>query len=217
MRIRTALLFGLVVSAAATSPLAPVLAASAACSGASLTELRMTECLAPTTRGIRPASPTPPVGSTPGSASGSAQPGAARPGGLLAAPPPVASSGTSQGTAGGQAGGQAGIDLEIKFAFGSAALSSDAKVVLQRLAHVLSAGELASRRVKVVGHTDAAGSDELNNTLSVARAQAVSAYLAEQGVAGRRLEASGVGKSEQKNPQDPLAAENRRVEIVPAG
>jgi flagellar motor protein MotB len=51
----------------------------------------------------------------------------------------------------------------------------------------------------------------------LARTQVVSAYLLEQGVAGRRLAASGVGKSDHNNPQDPLAAENRRVEIVSAG
>lgn len=220
MRIQTAFIFGLVVSAGAAAPFAPGWAASAACSGAALTELRMTECLAPATRGIRPASPagaTQPGATQPGatqagvsqpsaSAGGVGKPGAVQSSaGLAASPPPVA------------AQSQPGLDLEIKFPFGSAELTSDAKVLLQRLAHVLSAGELASRSIKVVGHTDAAGSDELNQTLSLARAQAVSAYLAEQGVAGRRLVASGVGKSEHKNAQDPLSAENRRVEIVPAG
>jgi outer membrane protein OmpA-like peptidoglycan-associated protein len=112
---------------------------------------------------------------------------------------------------------QPGLDLEIKFPFGSAELTGDAKALLQKLAHVLNADALASRPIKVVGHTDAAGSDELNAVLSVARAEAVSTYLAEQGVPGRRLVASGVGKRDHKNPQDPLAAENRRVEILPAG
>lgn len=203
MRIRTALILGgVALSAAAVTPVAPALAASAACSGTSMTELRMTECLAPATRGIRPASPavSQPAAALPGASQLGAQPG-----GAISASPPVV------------AQGQPGLDLEIKFPFGSAELTSDAKALLQKLAHVLSAGELASRSVKVVGHTDAAGSEELNKTLSVARAQAVSAYLAEQGVAGHRLTASGVGKNDYKNPQDPLAAENRRVEIVPFG
>lgn len=198
MQIRTAFIFcGVALAAAAVTPFAPALAASAACSGAALTELRMSECLSPATRGIRPASP------------GASQPGASQPVGQ----PGVAVSASSSPVS----SAQPGLDLEIRFPFGSAELSGDAKALLQKLAHVLNVGELASRSIKVVGHTDAAGSDELNRTLSMARAQAVSAYLAEQGVAGRRLAASGVGKSDQKNPQDPLAAENRRVEIVPVG
>jgi outer membrane protein OmpA-like peptidoglycan-associated protein len=168
-------------------------AASAACSGTALTELRMLECLTPTTRGIRPATPA------------ASQP---------AAP---ANSAPAEPVARPAAQGKPGLDLEIKFPFGSAELSTDAKALLQKLARVLSSGELASRSIKVVGHTDAAGSDELNQALSVARAQAVSAYLADQGVPGQRLQALGVGKSDQKNPRDPMAAENRRVEIVPAG
>lgn len=81
----------------------------------------------------------------------------------------------------------------------------------------------AARRVAATsvpgaaGHRSAVGSEELNKTLLLARAQVVRAYLAEQGMARRRLAASGVGKSDHKNPQDPLAAENRRVEIVSVG
>lgn len=177
----------------------PANAASAACSGTALTELRMAECLSPATRGIRPADtavsqPAPSTAAAPASASAPS-----------AAGPPAASP------------SQPGLDLEIQFPFGSAELSADTKALLQKLAHVLGTGDLASRTIKVVGHTDAAGSDELNKVLSANRAQAVSAYLAEQGISGRRLQASGVGKTDHKNARDPMAAENRRVEIVPAG
>lgn len=184
--MRTGSTFLLCGALAAASMLAaaPADAASAACSGTALTELRMSECLSPTTRGIRPATPA------------------------ASSPAATGPSATAQA--------QPGVDLEIKFPFGSAELSPVSKALLQKLARVLGTGDLASRAIKVVGHTDAAGSDELNQTLSVARAQAVSAYLAEQGVPGQRLQASGVGKSEHKNPRDPMAAENRRVEIIPA-
>lgn len=192
--MRTGFTFLLCGALGAIVPLAasPSHAASAACSGNALTELRMLECLSPTTRGIRPATP---ASSQPASATN-----------------PVPSEAAVR-----PAQGKPGLDLEIKFPFGSAELSADAKTLLQKLARVLAGGELASRTIKVVGHTDAAGSDELNQALSVARAQAVSAYLAEQGVPAQRLQALGVGKSDHKNPRDPMAAENRRVEIVPAG
>jgi hypothetical protein len=71
MRVRTAfVLGGLAVSAGTATLLVPVLTASAACSGVLLTELRMAECLSPTTRAIRRAT---------------AQPGVAR----FASPPPA--------------------------------------------------------------------------------------------------------------------------------
>eukprot|EP01037_Dinobryon_pediforme_P012411 gene12411-12497_t len=200
MRYGLTKLFGAVALAGfAGLPVADASAASAACSGTALTELRMSECLSPATRGIRPATQA-----TPSSAPGStAQPAASQPASGQAARVPAQAS--------------PGLDLEIKFPFGSAELGADSKALLQKLAHVLGSGELANRTIKVIGHTDAAGSDELNQALSIARAQAVSAYLAEQGVSGGRLQPTGVGKSDHKNPKDPMAAENRRVEIVPAG
>jgi outer membrane protein OmpA-like peptidoglycan-associated protein len=195
MRYGSTSLFGAALLAGLASlPVSNAFAASAACSGTALTELRMSECLSPATRGIRPATQSAPRAS-PGTAT---PPPAAQPARIPAQSSP-------------------GVDLEIKFPFGSAELSPDAKALLQKLARVLASGDLASRSIKVIGHTDAAGGEELNQSLSTARAQAVSAYLAEQGVSGQRLIPSGVGKSDHKNPKDPLAAENRRVEIVPAG
>jgi outer membrane protein OmpA-like peptidoglycan-associated protein len=192
MLVRTAMILGGVAIMASLSP-AETLAASADCSGAKLTELRMTECLSPVTRGIRrtdpAANPATPATVTPGAASAAVSP---------ATSPPEAS-----------------LDLEIQFPFGSAELTADARALLQRLSHVLGSGALASRTIKVIGHTDAAGGEELNLTLSAERARAVSAFLAQQGVASGRLQASGVGKASLKNAKEPLASENRRVEIVP--
>ena len=46
------------------------------------------------------------------------------------------------------------------------------------------------------------------------RAAAVVQYLAQQGVQTDRLQAQGKGFSELLKPEDPLAADNRRVRIV---
>ena len=75
--------------------------------------------------------------------------------------------------------------------------------------------EFNKTAVKVSGYTDSTGSFEHNQTLSENRAQAVSEYLASQGVARNRLHATGYG------PRDPIAdnntqqgrAANRRVKI----
>jgi outer membrane protein OmpA-like peptidoglycan-associated protein len=164
-------------------------AASPACSGASLTEEAMLGCLTGVGSSISNTSRGIRAG-TPAGAPAGAPP---------EAPPPAA------------------VDLEIKFAFGSAELSSAAKSTLLTLAHVMNASALASKSFRVIGHTDGVGSDEVNDALSVARAQAVSAFLAQQGIVPTRLTAAGVGKRDYKNPQDPGSAVNRRVEILPAG
>ena len=66
----------------------------------------------------------------------------------------------------------------------------------------------------VEGHTDAKGKADYNQDLSARRALAVQTYLIGQSVAPDRLQAEGKGASELANPNDPLAAENRRVRIV---
>lgn len=64
------------------------------------------------------------------------------------------------------------------------------------------------------GHTDAKGRADYNLKLSQQRADAVRAFLANNGVADARLAAAGKGSSELANTNDPMAAENRRVRIV---
>ena len=70
-------------------------------------------------------------------------------------------------------------------------------------------------RVRVEGHTDDRGDDAKNLDLSQRRAQAVVAFLIEQGVAAERLEAQGFGETKPKEPNTTPAsrAKNRRVEF----
>lgn len=68
--------------------------------------------------------------------------------------------------------------------------------------------------VRVEVHTDASGSLEHRQALSQRRADAIRAFLIDRGVDPYRVHAVGLGASRPKRPSDPLAAENRRVEIV---
>jgi outer membrane protein OmpA-like peptidoglycan-associated protein len=107
------------------------------------------------------------------------------------------------------------IDLDIRFAFGSARLSPAAHIQLNELGKALTSDRLDEARIGVYGHTDSVGSTESNRILSQKRAESVVNYLVERFAIGRnRLEARGYGEERLKNPFDPKGAENRRVEIV---
>jgi OOP family OmpA-OmpF porin len=106
------------------------------------------------------------------------------------------------------------IDLNIAFDFNSAQLSPDSAALLERLSQALQAPQLQAQRFRVEGHTDGKGQAAYNQQLSERRAAAVVQYLAQRGVGTERLQAQGKGFSELLKPEDPLAAENRRVRIV---
>lgn len=108
------------------------------------------------------------------------------------------------------------IELEVNFAFGRDDLSNDARISLQNIAQFLTAPMNAATRLRVIGHTDAIGSDEANQVLSERRANRVRAWLVENGVAPERLQVEGRGRRDLKRPEDPGASENRRVEFVVA-
>lgn len=73
--------------------------------------------------------------------------------------------------------------------------------------------------VIAVGHTDSVGGDAYNQKLSVARAEAVKAYLVSAGIEKNRVYTEGKGKTQpvadNKTPEG--RAKNRRVEIEVVG
>lgn len=72
-----------------------------------------------------------------------------------------------------------------------------------------------SARMRVVGHTDASGSLALNWRLSLARAEAVRAYISAGGVDSARIDAVGRGPAVPVASNDTAAgrAKNRRIEV----
>jgi outer membrane protein OmpA-like peptidoglycan-associated protein len=110
------------------------------------------------------------------------------------------------------------IDLEINFDFNSANVSSKSMPQVTALARALSSAELKGSTFLLAGHTDAKGSDSFNQELSERRAEAVKRMLSER----YRLDASslvtvGYGETRLKNASNPLAGENRRVQVVNMG
>lgn len=69
--------------------------------------------------------------------------------------------------------------------------------------------------LNITGHTDSSGSASYNQKLSERRANAVKAYLVEQGIDAQRINAAGAGESQPiaSNKTAEGKAENRRVEV----
>ena len=96
----------------------------------------------------------------------------------------------------------------LTFATGSANINDMSEV--NNLAAVLKA--YPSVNIEVGGHTDSSGNADKNMVLSEARAAAVKAQLAAQGIAGDRVTVKGYG-STAPTTDNAADAANRRVEI----
>jgi outer membrane protein OmpA-like peptidoglycan-associated protein len=104
------------------------------------------------------------------------------------------------------------VNVRITFDFDSAVLRADEKPKLATLCDAMKVVDVDLFRI--VGHTDASGSDSYNEKLSLLRAEEVKRYLVNDcGIAATRLEAVGMGKRFLYNTEDPRADENRRVEF----
>ncbi|CAL80563.1 conserved hypothetical protein; putative OmpA-like transmembrane domains [Bradyrhizobium sp. ORS 278] len=107
------------------------------------------------------------------------------------------------------------IDLEITFDYNSANISQKSMASVQALGRALTSPDLKGSTFVLAGHTDAAGADAYNQDLSERRADSIKRYLVEKfGIAGSDLVTVGYGKSKLKDPSQPLAEVNRRVQVV---
>jgi OmpA-OmpF porin, OOP family len=104
------------------------------------------------------------------------------------------------------------VNVRISFDFDSAALREDQKPKLATLCEVIKSIDIEVFRI--VGHTDASGSAEYNQRLSLLRAEEVKRFLVSDcGIEPDRLQAVGVGKDFLFDKEDPRSDVNRRVEF----
>jgi outer membrane protein OmpA-like peptidoglycan-associated protein len=107
------------------------------------------------------------------------------------------------------------IDLEITFDYNSAEISSKSLSSVQALGRALSNSDLRGSTFVVAGHTDAAGGEAYNQDLSERRADSIKRYLIDKyGINGSDLVTVGYGRSKLKDPNQPMAEANRRVQVV---
>jgi outer membrane protein OmpA-like peptidoglycan-associated protein len=108
------------------------------------------------------------------------------------------------------------------FGFGSANLTGGAKAEIDRFLNEIEerdrqAGSAATRLFVVAGHTDSAGSEDLNYELGQQRASKVAAYLvAHKGVDPLAVSAVSYGESKPLVDNSTVRGrqQNRRVEIL---
>ena len=107
------------------------------------------------------------------------------------------------------------IDLEINFDYNSAEISAKSLPSVQALGRALTNSELKGSTFVVAGHTDAAGGEDYNQSLSERRADSIKKYLVDKyGINGADLVTVGYGKGKLKDPSQPMAEANRRVQVV---
>jgi outer membrane protein OmpA-like peptidoglycan-associated protein len=107
------------------------------------------------------------------------------------------------------------IDLEINFDYNSAEISAKSLASVQALGRALSNPDLRGSTFIVAGHTDAVGGEAYNQDLSERRADSIKRYLVDKfGIAGADLVTVGYGKTKLKDPANPMAEVNRRVQVV---
>ena len=107
------------------------------------------------------------------------------------------------------------IDLEINFEYNSDRISPKAMPQVSALGQALASADLKGGTFIVAGHTDGKGGESFNQGLSERRADAVKRFLMEKyKIDDGRLVTVGYGKTQLKDPSNPTAAENRRVQVV---
>jgi outer membrane protein OmpA-like peptidoglycan-associated protein len=107
------------------------------------------------------------------------------------------------------------IDLEITFDYNSADISQKSLPAVQALGRALTNPDLKGSTFVVAGHTDAAGGGGYNQDLSERRADSIKRYLMDKyGISSADLVTVGYGKSKLKDPNQPMAEINRRVQVV---
>jgi outer membrane protein OmpA-like peptidoglycan-associated protein len=107
------------------------------------------------------------------------------------------------------------IDLEINFDYNSADISAKSLPSVQALGRALINPDLKGSTFLVAGYTDAAGGEAYNQDLSERRADSIKHFLVDKfGIAGTDLVTVGYGKTKLKDPSQPMAEANRRVQVV---
>ena len=107
------------------------------------------------------------------------------------------------------------LNERIEFATNESVLPEAAKARLTEIASLLKDDD---RVIVITGHTDNQGTDDVNQPLSLARAESVRTFLVSQGVPAAHLQAMGAGASQPvaDNATEEGRQRNRRIAFAVA-
>ncbi len=105
------------------------------------------------------------------------------------------------------------IGKTVEFDSSSSRIRSDSHKLLDAIVAVLKSS--ASAQIEISGHTDNTGKEEKNLRLSQRRAESVKKYLADKGIAAKRMAATGMGSSQPIADENTFDGQrkNRRIEF----
>lgn len=103
----------------------------------------------------------------------------------------------------------------VTFASGKSILTAQGKKELDIVVAFMQRAP-EGMKINLVGHTDNTGTDEINNPLSIARADAAKAYIVGKGIDASRIDTQGLGSTTPiaDNKTVKGRAQNRRVEVT---
>ena len=109
------------------------------------------------------------------------------------------------------------LENSVTFKTGSAELTDEGKEALKAVKEFLVQKDYITT-LRVEGHSDNAGAEPTNQTLTEKRALAVCKWLVENGIDCKRLIAAGFGSTKPvaANDDPENKAKNRRIEFIPA-
>ena len=107
------------------------------------------------------------------------------------------------------------ITEQVYFDTGKTTIKSESFEILDAVVKVLKENQQITK-IRVEGHTDSRGSDQMNLELSQGRAESVMRYMVENGIAEGRVEAVGYGETKpiRTNETAEGRSYNRRVEFT---
>jgi len=105
-------------------------------------------------------------------------------------------------------------DAEAFFAYDSANVREQDKVVLKKLSDCFSTGPLKGRQMNLVGHADPRGDEEYNRVLGQRRADNVKNAISSLGLAASRIATTSRGEDEAKGTDEASWIEDRRVDVL---
>lgn len=105
-------------------------------------------------------------------------------------------------------------DADAHFAFDSANVREQDRILLKKLADCFTTGPLRGRRMNLVGHADPRGDDEYNRVLGQRRADNVGNTIAQLGMNQTKLSTTSRGEDEARGVDEAGWSQDRRVDIV---